>query len=311
VLTWRFVERPIRQWRRRAAPRPAAVVLAGIAGCILIGSAGGLWSYYAMPHLTPSLAGLEPAAVAATPYPAVVRHGDLAGDSQADTLAATLTEHARRAGDALKVTMYGGCPPVLHVPILYNRQPQPKCRELYDQLTLAGSEFLILAARWDLYVTPPPPARDFRPIQFADPQTGGLAAHPYELLARGLAAMIADAKRAGVKRILVIGAFPQFPAHAPNCVLRMIRLGIDRGSATRAAVDARLAETRDTLRRVTAGIAGVRLVDPVGVSCTDTLCRPNEGETVYFKDTIHLSPAGAERFYRAFRDDIRWALVGE
>jgi hypothetical protein len=91
----------------------------------------------------------------------------------------------------------------------------------------------------------------------------------------------------------------------------MIRLGIDRCSARRASVDAHLARTRDTLRRVTAGVEGVRLIDPINVFCTPLLCRPYEGDTVYFKDIIHLSPAGAERFYNAFRNDFRWVLVGD
>jgi len=104
---------------------------------------------------------------------------------------------------------------------------------------------------------------------------------------------------------------PRFPTRPPNCVLRVVRLGVDRCSPSRASVDAHLARTRETLRQVTAGIDGVRLIDPIDVFCTASLCRPYEDHTVYFKDLIHVSPAGAERFYRAFRDDIRWALTGE
>ena len=311
VLTWRFVERPIRQWRRRAAPRSAAVVLSAVAACVLLGGAGSAWSMLVMPHLTPSIAGLAPLVVAAKDYPPVVRRGDFAGDSQADMLTDGLRERSRREGDALKVTMYPGCPPILHVTTLYASQPETKCHELYDNPRLDGAEFLILAARWDLYVAPPPPDRDFIPFALADPQTGTPSAHPYQLLADGLSAMIAEAKRAGVKRILVIGSFPRFPAYVPNCVLRIIHLGIDRCSASRASVDAYLARTRETLRQVTAGIDGVRLIDPIGVFCTSSLCRPYEGGTVYFKDNSHLSPAGAERFFDAFRSDLRWALVGE
>jgi peptidoglycan/LPS O-acetylase OafA/YrhL len=311
ALTWRFVERPLREWRRRAAPRSVMVVVAGTAACILVGSAGALWSKYAMPHLTPALAGLESVVVPAAAYPPVAQRGDLVGDSQADTLAESLVEHARRAGASLKVTKEGGCPPLLHVTVLYNHRPLEKCPELYRRLAPTGSEFLVLAAVWDLYVTPPPPDRDFVPFWLADPRTGGPAADPYAVLAIGLSAMIAEAKRAGVKRILVIGALPRFPTRPPNCVLRVVRLGVDRCSPSRASVDAHLARTRETLRQVTAGIDGVRLIDPIDVFCTASLCRPYEDHTVYFKDLIHVSPAGAERFYRAFRDDIRWALTGE
>jgi hypothetical protein len=66
-----------------------------------------------------------------------------------------------------------------------------------------------------------------------------------------------------------------------------------------------------TLRRITAGVQGVRLIDPMDAFCTASQCRPYEGETVYFKDDNHLSPAGAERFYREFQGDMEWALVGQ
>ena len=311
ALTWRFVERPVREWRRGAAPRSFRVVVAGTTACIVIGSAGALWSKYAMPDLTPSLAGFESALAPVAAYPPVVRRGNLVGDSQADTLSENLIEHARRAGASLRLTKDGGCPPILRVTILYKQKPREICDELYRHLALTGSDFLILAAVWDLYVTPPPPDRDFVPFWLADPRTGGPAADPYALLASGLAAMIAEAKRAGVKRILVIGAFPRFPTRPPNCVLRVIRLGVDRCSPSRASVDAHLAGTRETLRRVTAGIDGVRLIDPIDVFCTPSVCRPYADHTVYFTDIVHVSPAGAERFYDAFRDDIEWALTGQ
>jgi len=312
ALTWRFVERPVRDWRRHAAPRSIRVVLAGTAACVVIGSAGALWSKYAMPLVTPSLAGFESVVVRAAAYPPVARRGDLVGDSQADRLSETLVENARRAGASLKVTMYGGCPPLRHVTVLYRRiNPLETCHELYRRLSFTGSDFLILAAVWDLYVTPPPLDRDFAPFWLADPRSGAPAEDPYAQLASGLSATIAEAKQAGVKRILVIGAFPRFPTRPPNCVLRVIRLGVDHCSPSRASVDARLARTRETLRQVTAGIAGVRLIDPIDVFCTPSVCRPYQDHTVYFSDILHVSPAGAERFYQAFRADMRWALTGE
>ncbi|HUI95361.1 MAG TPA: acyltransferase family protein [Xanthobacteraceae bacterium] len=311
ILTYRLVEQPVRAWRRRAKPRARTVVLAGLAACVLIGGAGSVWSKYAMPRLTPSLAGLETAPASGVAYPPVARHGSLIGDSHADMLDATLTEHARRLGASLTVTMYGGCPPLLRVTVLdYTLTPIPQCRDLYGtSLAVAGSEFAILAGRWTLYVTPPPARRDFHPYWLADPQTGKPAANPYALLARGLAATIAEAKRAGVRRILVIGQFPEFGVRVPNCVLRLVRLGIDRCSVPRAAFEAHRAQAMETLREVTAGLDGVRLIDPIDVFCTATVCEPHDGETVYFNDDNHLSPAGAERFYAAFEADMKWAML--
>jgi peptidoglycan/LPS O-acetylase OafA/YrhL len=312
IITYNIIELPIRNWRRRTVPRPVAIVLSGIAACVLIGGAGSAWSKYAMPRLTPSLVGLEAAPAAGLAYPPVSRSGNLVGDSHADMLDDSLTRHARSLGASLKVTMYGGCPPLLDVTVLdYTHQPIPQCRELYGSLTLAGADFLVLAGRWTLYVTPPPADRSFRPYWLADPQSGSPASDPYSRLASGLSATIAEAKRAGVRRILVVGSFPEFAVRVPNCVLRAIRLGIDRCSVSQASVDQHRAKTMQTLKRVTAGLDGVRLIDPIDVFCTASVCRPYDGDTVYFNDDNHLSPAGAERFYREFRDDMQWALAGQ
>src|SRR5581483_5724383 len=118
-------------------------------------------------------------------------------------------------------------------------------------------------------------------------------------------------KAGGRARILVIGPLPEFPWHAPYCVMRSIRLGIDICSIPRANVEARRAKTISTLRGVLDHADGVRFVDPIDLFCTRTECRPNDGAELFFSDMSHLSTAGTARLYGTFAHDFLWALTGE
>ena len=66
----------------------------------------------------------------------------------------------------------------------------------------------------------------------------------------------------------------------------------------------------ETLLRVTGGIEGVRVIDPINLFCTEAACRPHEGRTLYFSDSNHLSAAGMDRFYKTYESDFLWALSG-
>jgi hypothetical protein len=127
---------------------------------------------------------------------------------------------------------------------------------------------------------------------------------------RRIILMIATAKKEGVRRILVIGPVPEFFVPPLNCLMRAIRVGINICAERRATIDERRAKTMQTLHEVTSRFEGVRLIDPINVFCTTTECRPFEGRTLYFSDTNHLSPAGVDRFYRAFQNDFNWVMTG-
>jgi hypothetical protein len=57
-------------------------------------------------------------------------------------------------------------------------------------------------------------------------------------------------------------------------------------------------------------IGNVRFVDPTGVFCDQTTCKPFEGDQVYFRDNSHVFAPGAERIFAAFRPDFDW-LAGK
>ena len=316
MLTYRLVEVPVRKWRHNVSPRPVPVVLTGIAACLLVAFAGYGWSMYAAPHFLPTITGLDPIPVASVETPPILHRGMLLGDSHAGTFFKPLQDYARRAGAAVEFTGHIGCPPLRHVSISdHAGVRQGDCDEVYREQALVGSEFAILIARWNFYLGLPPSDLYFRSFTLTltdeDPAAPEQAAdHPYALLANGLNSMIATAKKEGVRRILVIGPVPEFFVPPLNCLMRAIRVGINICAERRATIDERRAKTMQTLHEVTSRFEGVRLIDPINVFCTTTECRPFEGRTLYFSDTNHLSPAGVDRFYRAFQNDFNWVMTG-
>ena len=311
ALTYRLIELPVRRWRRRYLSRPNAVVAVGVASCLSVASVGYFWSLLVAPHMQPSLAGLEPAVIGSHAYPPVSHRGILLGDSHAIVLDAPFKEYARSAGSSLTVIARAGCPPLLDTAVSDDRgKPTFFCLPFFQKMNFHGAEFVIIVARWNFYLGLPPSDPFYRSYVLVDKQATSEPTSSYELLTKGLAATISEAKRSGVRRILIVGPMPEFPWYAPYCVMREIRVGIDACTIARAAVDARRERTMAALRRAISGIEGVRLIDPIGVFFTATVCRPNKDRTLYFSDTSHLSTAGAERFYKSFAGDFLWVLTG-
>ncbi len=312
VLTYRFVERPIHDWRRSRRLRNVPVLASMLAACLLIGSVKYAWSLYVAPRLLPAVTGLEPPAVGAASYPPTAHRGLLLGDSHATVLASGAEDYVRRAGASWTVTARGYCPPLLHIDIVDpSGERNETCNKLFGSVDFSDSEFLVVTARWNLYLGLPWSELYYRQYGLTDEQAGAIPADPIELMRRGLAATLAAAKQGGVRRILVVGPLPEFPLHPPSCLVRALRLGVDDCMVDRASVDARRARTMEMLRRVTQGIEGTRLIDPIDVFCDATTCWPHSGRMLYFFDSNHLSPAGIERFLHAFESDFRWALTGE
>jgi peptidoglycan/LPS O-acetylase OafA/YrhL len=312
VLTYRLLEVPVRNWRRAGRLRPRVIAMLGPACCVSVACAGYLWSMAVAPHLLPTIAGFEFRGSVASEYPSPVHTGMLLGDSHAHILQQTLDDRSRLAGASLSVVAAAGCPPLLQTTVTTHRgEPWPPCPTFFRGITFAGVEFVVIAARWNFYLGLPPSDAYFRSFVLRDERGASSPAGPRAQLAKGLAATISAAKSAGVRRILIIAPLPEFPLHPPYCLMRAIRTGIDACTIGRAAVEARRERTISTLREATAGIEGVRLIDPIDLFCTPTTCQPHQDRTLFFADSNHLSAAGVERFYKAFESDFVWAMTGE
>ena len=183
------------------------------------------------------------------------------------------------------------------------------CDPFYQQIKFDNSEFVIIAARWNYFLGLPPSDPYYRSALLVALDKTKATTSPYDVLKEGVEATIAEAKRSGVKRILIIGPPPEFPWDAPYCVMRSLRVGVDSCTIPRETVETRRRRTLQTIRQAIAGIDFVRLIDPIDLFCTSTICSPHDGRTLFFSDTNHLSTAGAERLYQKFGNEFQWALT--
>ena len=312
VLTYHFIELPVRRWRRSHQFRPVVVVSVGAVSCILVASIGYVWALQIAPHFLPAVTGLEPVAITSSEYPSVSHRGILLGDFHANALEEPLKEYARRAGSLLNTMARAGCAPLLQTAVTSDRgEPAVYCPPFFNKIDFHGAEFVIVVARWNYYLGLPPSDPYYPSAVLVAKRATGKPANPYEALAMGLTATISEAEHSGVRRILIVGPLPEFPWNAPYCVMRSVRVGVNSCSIARATVEARRKRTMEALHRVVTDFEGLRLIDPIDLFCTAKACSPNEGRKLFFSDTNHLSTAGAERLYKAYEHDFLWVLTGK
>lgn len=310
-LTYRFFERPIREFRLRCPISPRSVVVTGAIACIAVGGLGYYWSWRIAPRMLPQLTGLE-AIPTDTTVGAPVRHrGMIVGDSHALVIAKQLQRYAAHSGAALDDATMIGCLPLIGVSIRDARgRSATYCQSFLGAHSFDGQDFVVMLARWNYYLGLPPSDPYFRSASFAPEDAPGKSIDPYALLAERLDATLQAARQAGVRRILLIGPTPEFPWYAPYCVIRGLRLGRDICTIPRGLVDIRRQRTLAVLRDVAARFDIVRFLDPIDVFCSASICRANSGSTMHFFDLTHLSPAGMERLYDRYHSDFQWALNG-
>jgi peptidoglycan/LPS O-acetylase OafA/YrhL len=312
ILTYRFLELPIRHWRHTHGLRPRLVAWMAPAACVLTACVGYGWSMHVAPRMLPAIAGLEPFRAGSAAYPPLTRHGVLLGDSHAHVVAGQMQDYARQAGSRLTVITRAGCSPLFQADVIDQRGwLQTYCHEFFRRIAFTDAEFLIVFARWNLYLGLPPSDPFYRSSVLKAAHGTDSLASPYDVMERGLALVIAEARRSGVKRVLVIGPPPEFPVDPPYCLMRNIRVGIESCTTARSPIDARRARTIELLRKIAAAFEGVRVLDPIESFCGKTECRPNEGRTLLFFDSNHLSAPGFARLYKAHEKEFVWVLTGQ
>src|SRR5581483_8234584 len=226
---------------RTRRPRSATVTAAMISACVAIGAAGFAWSRYAAPRFLPVVTGLAPLAVAPTPLPPIARRGLLLGDSHAAALSSPFADYARRNGAELTTKFKYSCPPLLGVDVINPfGERVTACNDYFANVDFSGVDFAIVSARWNFYLGLPWSDPYYQPFELAA-ELSGETVPPSALMRRALTALVAKARQAGVRRILLVGPTPEFPVHAPYCVVRALRLGVDTCTIARATVDTRRA----------------------------------------------------------------------
>ena len=213
------------------------------------------------------------------------RFGLLIGDSHAQAYAPSLTRSFEQAGVRLVSLARPGCQPVLFSPQERKKRPHgcismlPPFERILEKRDRIA--FVIFASLW-----------------------------PYELDAKEVSDLVAQFDPR--TRVLLMGPGPIFNNSSLDCVALSDRYGAsrDRCLRDRAGLEKVYAKRVEVLKAVAAQRANVRYLDPKDAFCDAVICRPLDGDTVYFRDSSHVLPSGAERVFSAFKPEFSW-LTGQ
>ncbi|MEJ0042705.1 MAG: acyltransferase family protein [Rhizomicrobium sp.] len=310
VLSWRYVEEPIRRRRALWRGRPLSFAAAGMGIGFFVAIAVTFVAFRGLPgRMPPDVRAMD--AVIQRPMPgrwcrpqddcvsgdaALVGEAVLIGDSHARVLAPELKRFAAARGLRLREMTRPGCLPLPGIRITRTDRNFRPCAEFAQAaaafvLASPAVRLVILEARWELYLND-----DSNYI------AGGRTA-----IAAAFDALIDGLTRRGVA-VLVIGSVAPFPENPAHCFGRSRIAGRDPASCMRLPLALALRQTAVTDRLV-AGLAArsprVRAYLPNAALCDATSCHALvDGQLLYWDDH-HLSPAGAARVGRALDAALR------
>jgi peptidoglycan/LPS O-acetylase OafA/YrhL len=299
--SYRFIERPIRQWQRSLGEFQYSrrIVTAGVAACLataLIGGASGFAGYRLTQSFLAERYGIEGQGVldngcrilASSVIPEHCLHGRLAillGDSHADALFGSFARRFEQEGIRLISIARGGCNPILFAPSQRSQNRQHGCNNLlgpFEQLLAQTKQLssVVITSTWA--------NRDLLTPE-----------HLSELVAQF------DPTRT---RVLIIGPVPIFPTSSLECVVLSDRhrQNRERCGRPRQEVEADRGALVQVLSNTAIGFDNVHYVDPIDLFCDTSTCRPFKGNQVFFRDQGHVLPAGADRIYDGFASDFHW-----
>jgi peptidoglycan/LPS O-acetylase OafA/YrhL len=294
-LCYRYVEAPIRRWRKTPGnlQYPARIFAGALAACLLtalIGAGSALAGYWSTASLLASRYGIQeepdPGCESKLGFAESCFHGRvgmLVGDSHATVLFGPFARKFDALGVRLVSMARGSCGPLMLA-------PSQRAPNRHDGCARLISPYERLLARPD-------------PIGFAI-ITGNWSDDP--AAADALSAMLSEFDRR--TRILLIGPVPTFLRPSLECVVLSDRYGggRDRCVRPRQEVEAEHSGIVAVLQAMPDKFPNVRYIDPTGVFCDQTTCRPFGNNTVYYVDSHHLSPTGADLLYESFKPDFLW-----
>jgi hypothetical protein len=111
-------------------------------------------------------------------------------------------------------------------------------------------------------------------------------------------------------RVLIVGPVPELEHPPADCLMRAKLSREPRESCLldRRKVEQRNTEAMTVLKRVAAAFPNARLIDPLDAFCDHDKCAPFGPQGIYYLDTDHLTPLGAELLYRHFEGDFLWVF---
>jgi peptidoglycan/LPS O-acetylase OafA/YrhL len=298
-LSYRYIEEPIRRWRKQPGNlrHPQWIVLKAVAVCVfcaLLGGSSAFIGYRAVNSLVTSRYGIEGRGTLENGCDSKSGFaqscfegpkGILMGDSHATVLYGTFAKRLDALHAHLISLAQGGCGPLLLA------KPQ-RTSDRRDECARLIAPFERVLAR--------PDQIDFAIITGIWGNTDATV----------LSELISEFDRH--TRILLIGPVPMFTKAGLACVALSDRYSRDRDGCVRPRdqIEPLFALQTSVLKTMPGKFPNVRYIDPMNVFCDQTVCRPFKGNEVLYNDSHHLSPAGADELFDAFESDFAW-LAGK
>jgi peptidoglycan/LPS O-acetylase OafA/YrhL len=323
ALSWRYVEQP---FRRASVQQPTAqtrFVVAGGAALAAVATLG-----VSLSHLAPAarlegatrspdiqtfsqtcmtrdkssgtaseLPPLEPCVFGATKSasPEVV----LWGDSHANHLHPALDAWAKARGLTVRQVAKALCPPVLGAsPFIAPRNARADCAafnaQTLDWIKATPSvKYVVLAARWPIYVGASYPRHGVTPVLAKDGAIPASDAEARALLTASLGRLTRELSALG-KMVALIGPLPDFYQSGAKCVERTRAFGWPdaRCDAAGAETALRLQPVHDAMKAAQNGADWIETSD---LFCTIETCKPVKDGRLQFRDDNHVTPDGARR----------------
>jgi peptidoglycan/LPS O-acetylase OafA/YrhL len=316
ALTYWLLEQPIKAWRRSAQiDRSWSPVWSGLVACSLIVFVGmkitartyassiGEHNYPAGPCALMTARSAEPCAALANGRPI----GLLIGDSHARALWRAVETQATASGYHLATAIRGACIGLIDVTMYDSRgrKIREKCisdRANAHKIAKQGlsPDFAIVASRWS--------------------NAGRLAAgsgttpsdNQHDAFVAAVKHMVSELRAAGVRRILVLGAVPEFRRDPSTCVIRAAHFQMDiaqQCGRKRSTIDRATATITSRLKEAIGDDRDVRLIDMVTPLCDTNVCRPDLPDgTVLYRDTFHLNKKGIAYLVKSHANDFDWLM---
>ena len=293
-LSYRYVEQPIRNWRRGPGSEQTSlrVVLIGIASVFLVSAIGGgasLGGYLATAARVDARYGIDGGGEkldchvltgsTIQDHCLVVPFALMIGDSHAGAVAGSFARHLAGEGLTLASMARGGCDPLWFSVSPEDLDPAVRCANLIPPFRRVLEEaepprFVILVSTWAY--------QDISFERFA-----------------ALFSLFDTSKT----RIFVIGPVPFFERPGIECVLRADRYGAESETcnSNRVTLDEMRATTIGNLKAALVAYPDVVYMDPIDLFCDEERCQLIEQDNLYYEDTNHLTVLGADRLYAGFR----------
>ena len=334
VLTWRFVETPLRA--RGASPAAAPVLVryallsvATLGLGLTVQATGGFRAMASDAIVKTEVARYDinplsaaclrwQAVTGALPGPQCLSGVDRSaarlvvwGDSHADAVAPAFVSLAASRGQASYQLTMAGCPPLIDVEVRSRGADYAPCaafnRQVIAYVTSDPSVVAVaLSARWTLYTENARFGDDPGPIAYlvdgADDEMSTAASK--RVFARSLAATVDAIRRAG-RQVILLGTIPPLGVNVPDCLARnhMPLSGVLTCDADATQVRSHLALADDEVERIAKAASGVCAYLPKRALCPQDRCLSVAGEDILYANDDHLSVKGAAFLARAFSAD--------